>query len=301
MTIPFFGATHFGYVDEDGTLLLCKEQGDRLSIAPFAWSRYNAHAKEAEIIHTDTLQSTKSALPGYPWLADDRMWILAPEQQAISLLNEDGGEAWTYHFDAPITSLDAANGILLAGLLNGTIHTLDREGTVIFSFTPGASRVEVIYGAALSPNARYMGIISGLDRQRALLLERAGNSWKVIWHRYTDTAFRRPVQLHFLNGGRQLLHEDAGGISIVDSARRKSQYIPLSGTLLSLTDANDDALIFVLTGIDQNTRELTGIKNGESIFYQSRWSSDNSYLARQGQHLVLGGTHSLAGILLEGK
>lgn len=299
--IPFVSTGHFGFLDEQGELYLCEERSERLSIGPFAWSRYPARAETARIIHTDTQRVVMSSLPGYPWLADGSTWILAPEQQAISLITDTGEEAWTYHFDAPITSLDAANGILMAGLLTGTVHALDHQGSVIFSFTPGASRVELVCGAKLSPDARFMGIVSGLDRQRVLLLERTGNAWKVVWHRYMDTDFRRPVQLYFLDGGRKLLHEDKEGISIVDTLRRQTHHIPLSGTLLAVTDSDNDSLYFALTGIDQTTRELTGIKNATSIFYQSRWSSDNSFLARQGRHLILGGKRTLAGVLLEEK
>lgn len=298
--IPFSTGTHFGYVSKSGELAFCQEQGERLSLAPFAWSSNRARPEET-IIHSTapSFPSRSAKQAGYPWLADHGAWIVAPEQNGISLLDEGGTARWTRYFTSPITSLDAADGVLLVGLLEGAILAIDRENTVLFSFSPGASRIEAIYGAILSPDARYMAIMSGLDRQRILLLERAGQAWKVVWHRYTDSDFRRPVSMRFLDGNTWLLHEDSGGVSLVDTARRSSRFIALDGTVLDATDTDDDRIFYLLCGVDNQSRELIGLRAGHSIFHRSRWQSTTDFIARSGDYLILGGKEALAGISLE--
>lgn len=297
--IPFESQHHFGYIAPTGSLYQSLQKGENSSISEDAWASYANKGDKLELNYVKTGKTVQTEVPGYPWFSGGRTWIIGPEQNAISLIDKNGLSLWTRHFNSPITCLEGRGEVLAIGLLEGRLIILNNENKLLFDFLPGASRIQVIYGLALSEDARFIALTCGLDRQRVLLLERTPQAWKVIWHQFTDSDFRRPTFMKFIHSDRLLMYEDVAGVNIIDTKYRKIRHIESKGRPLAASDEQGDGIIFILSATDNGERILTGIKNSSFVFFEAQWDSYTNFLHRQGDLLLLSGENALAGILLE--
>jgi hypothetical protein len=233
------------------------------------------------------------------------------EQNFISRLNNNGEEMWTYDFSSPVTCVDASDSSLLAGTLSGEAILLDSFGVPVFTpFEPGGSRLSIILGCAISKDASRFALISGIGEQRFLLLESAGDTFKVIYHEFLGTGFRRPVHISFINNDSKVVFEREGGLSIYTIGARKSVSINLKGEIYALD--GDEEHLFVITSINSNSpaegyafgaaeKRLIVIRYPSFIVNEALFKSENAFLARRGSRLYLGGDLAMASFELEKK
>jgi hypothetical protein len=229
---------------------------------------------------------------------------------------------WTYEFGAPLTCIDAAAGIVLTGSIDGIVEILDSNGKRIFNFEPGGSRYAVILGCVLSRNGSRLGIISGIDQQRFLLLERYGSSggeYKVVYHEFLDSGFRRPVRISFVDEDRRVVYEYSRGIGCYTIKSRQGIRIPLDGEITAIDDSGGNGFLFLITSHSSPSsprKELIGVKfpperwphflfsardTQDMIFMNASFKSDNVFLKRTGSSLITGGGTALISFNLEEK
>jgi hypothetical protein len=162
-----------------------------------------------------------------------------------------------------------------------------------------------------------VGVISGIDEQRFLLLERYGSSggeYRVVYHEFTGSGFRRPVHLVFADQDRRVVFEHPAGLGCYDLKTRQSMQIPLEGTILSIDNSGDQGFFFVICSGPGDIKNLTGLKfpdnnwltaksmrNKQMIFLQAPFASDSVFLGRSGRVIIVGGGNSLVSFNLEEK
>jgi len=318
--IPFALGSHFGYVNTLGNFAINNVKTGEIYLSENLWTEYGAQPEKLEIknISAETAISIES-IKGYPILLDNRIFILGRDQNALSEIDNDGNVMWTYEFGAPLTCIDAAGGIVLTGSIDGIIEILDSGGRRIFTFEPGGSRYAVILGCALSRNGSRIGIISGVDQQRFLMLERYGSSggeYKVVYHEFLDSGFRRPVRISFVDEDRRVVYEQSKGIGCYNIKSRQGIRIPLNGEIAAIDDSGDNGFLFLITSHSTTKKELIGIKfpndgwssflfsrqdKRDAIFMKAPFKSDNVFLKRistggMPQHSVsASGTRLIAG------
>jgi hypothetical protein len=195
---------------------------------------------------------------------------------------------------------------------------LDSYGKRIFYFEPGGSRYEIILGCAVSKNGLRLGIISGIDSQRFLFLERSANTeseYRVIYHEFLDAGFRRPVRIFFIDEDRRIIFERAGGINCYNVKSRRGIFIPLEGGIAAVDNSGDQGLFFLITSDSRRRNELIGIKlpedrrfvfsgnnnTQEMIFLRAPFFSNDVFLGRAGSRLIAGGGTALISFDLEEK
>lgn len=322
---PFTLGSHFGYVDSSGQFAINRIKTDNIYLGQNVWVEYSSEPANIEIknIFEETVLNIENAR-GYPVLLDNRVFILGSEQNSLSEISADGNVLWMYEFGAPLTCIDAAAGLLLTGSLDGVIEVFSSSGERLFYFEPGGSRYGVILGCAISHNGSHIGIISGIDQQRFLLFERFGNTggdYRVIYHEFLGTGFRRPVRISFIDEDRRIVFERAGGIGSYNIRTRQGMFIPLNGEVVAIDESGDKGFFFVVTSHfnqeenmdDVNYKKLVGIKFPQdrwlpfyrtsnavdAIFLKAPFKSDDVFLSRNGSMLVAGGGTSLISFVLE--
>jgi hypothetical protein len=251
MLLPFTLGGRFGYIDSSGQFAVNRLQTSEIYLSCNMWTEYPAEPSNIEIfdITGETIRNIENPR-GYPVLLDNRIFILGSEQNMLSEIDADGEILWTYEFGAPLICIDAAAGLVLTGSLDGVIEILDSNGQRLFYFEPGGSRYEIILGCALSRNGSRLGIISGIDRQRFLLFERFGNTggeYKVVYHEYLETSFRRSVRISFIDEDRRLVFERAGGIGGYNIRSRRGFFIPLDGEIMAIDSSGEQGFLFLIT------------------------------------------------------
>ena len=333
--LPFVLGDHFGYVDSSGQFAINRIKTNDIYIGESMWTEYTAEPSNIEIknISEETIINIQNPV-GYPVLLDNRVFIVGSEMNSLSEIDVNGNIRWTYEFGAPLTSIDAAAGLVVTGSLDGIVEIIDSNGDRIYYFEPGGSRLSVILGCAISSNGLRVGIISGIDRQRFILLERLSSTdvnYRVVYHEYLETGFRRPVRISFIDEDRRIVYERMGGISCYSIRSRRGVYIPLDGEIAAIDNSGTQGLFFVITSnpAQQTTsqqvqtvsqRELVGINipqdkrfafskqtdMRDTIFLRASFKSDNVFLGRMRSEgtdsiLIVGGGTALISFDLEEK
>jgi hypothetical protein len=236
---------------------------------------------------------------GYPVFLNGRCFLVGSDQSSLQALDEEGTVLWTYFFPAPLTGINAAGGLIIAGSLDGTMELLDMAGRAAYSFEPGGSRLECIYACALSSDGSKLALIAGLDEQRFLFLERSGDSYRVAYHESLGEGFRRPVHLNFIDGDRRVSFERQGGLGIFNTASRESITVALKGRILAVDPQGGGGLLFVITDPGEGKKILAAIRYPSQVFIEAPFKSESGFLGRRGSELYVGGGSGLLSFAIQ--
>ena len=316
--LPFTLGSRFGYVDSAGHFPVNQVKKGEIYICEDLWSEYETEPANIEIRNNtgETVLNIEDP-GGYPILLDGRVFVLGSEQNSLSEIGMNGNITWTHEFAAPLTCIDAAAGLVLTGSIDGVIEVLDNSGKRIFFFEPGGSRYAVILGCAISRNGMRIGIISGVENQRFLLLERqgsAGGEYRVVYHEFLEAGFRRPVHISFIDQDRWIVFEREGGIGCYEIKSRQELKIALDGRIAAIDQSGGQGFFFIVCSRPDLQKELIGIRlpegrwtadsrlnMQEAIIIRAPFKSDSVFLGRTGSGLVAGGGTTLVSFDLEKK
>ena len=290
----------YGYVGDDGNFTINQIAKGYVSLSETNWAEYEALPASIRVMNPLDEPVLDIEKPkGYPLFLDNRIFIVGNEQNSLTELGPGGEELWTHDFPAPITCVDAAGGCVLAGTLDGTIELLNSEGNAVFTpFEPGGSRLSVVLGCAISKDASRLAIISGVDDQRFLLLEQAGDTYKVIYHEFLTSGFRRPVHISFVDSDGKVAFEREGGLGIYDIGSRISINLPLEGKIAVLDNSGGNRFLFVVTSQSSSQKRFIAIQYPGTIVIEAPFKSDTAFFARRDGKLFLGGDLTMASFVL---
>ncbi len=290
---PFLSLDSFGYFSPDGNIVLAQDRDDSLRLSPNFWSKDDAVTGRSEFFNPLGDRLFVSSEPGESFFDDNRIFILSPNQNSVSAFNKSGELLWRRDFPAPITALDAASGLFLAGLLNGAIELIDSSGKALFKFTPGGSRVGVIYAARLCSGGSGIALVSGIDPQRFLYLEGEGEAYKVVHHEYLPGELRRPVKTAVPASGSVVVYERTDGLGFFKVSDRKTNTAQLAGgVLIEIEESSSDDSLFALierTG----KRFLIGLRYDSTLSMEAAHDEAISILTRSNNQLFLSGSNAV--------
>jgi hypothetical protein len=299
--MPFLLGDRFGYVKDNGEFSINKIRNRYISLSENNWAEYESLPSYIRVMNPKNEENLLIEKPkGYPLFLDTRIYIIGSEQNFISALGPAGEELWTYYFPAPITCVDAADGYLLAGTLDGAVALLDSSGAIVFTpFEPGGSRLSVILGCAISRDASRLAVISGIEDQRFLLLEHTstggpGDTYKVVYHEFLTGGFRRPVFISFADNDGKVVFEREGGLGIYTINSRSSVSLSLDGEILCLDNSGEEGFLFVITSQGPREKRFITIRYPAFIVNIAPFNSDNAFFARRERKLFIGGDVTMA-------
>jgi hypothetical protein len=301
--LPFRLNDRFGYVGADGRFTVNQNRTGYISMSENMWAEYGAQPSSIRVMsaRNETLMDIEN-IRGYPLFLDNRIFIVGSEQNSLTAIGNNGEELWTYDFPAPITCIDAARGLVLAGTLDGSVVLLNSRGTPAFTpFEPGGSRLSIILGCAISRDGSRLAIISGIDNQRFLLLEHFADTYRVIYHEFLSTGFRRPVHISFVDNDTKVAFEREGGLGIYDISSRTSVSLSLEGDIVAMDNSGDDRFLFLITSQGPMQKRFISIRYPGAVVIEAPFRSDSAFLARRGHSLFIGGDSTLASLRLERK
>ncbi|MDR2398812.1 MAG: WD40 repeat domain-containing protein [Spirochaetaceae bacterium] len=305
--LPFQLGNRFGYVTPDGKCTVNRIKKGELSISVDNWAEYDPAPKEIEVrnaLDQPILKILEDQ--GYPVFLDKRIFLVSPELNSLSGVDAEGAVQWTHDFAATLTTIDAAAGFIVAGLLDGTVELLDNQGQRVFFFEPGGSRISVIQGCAISQDGLRLAVISGIDLQRFLLLERYGGygdsgniEYKVVYHEFLEEGFRRPVYMEFVDNDNRVAFERQGGLGIYEIHSRTGLKVPLEGEIIRLDESGSEHWLFLITAQEAQKKRLVAVRFPGTLIIEAPFTSRTFFLGRQGSQIYVGGNMTLASFELE--
>ena len=291
----------YGYVGDDGRFTVNQIRSGYISLSQENWAEYENQPSSIRVMNPtgEAVLLIEKAM-GYPLFLDHRIFIIGSEQNSLTALGPDGKVLWTHDFPATLTCIDASGGFVLAGTLDGAVELLDSSGKPVFTpFEPGGSRLSVILGCAISRDASRLAVISGIADQRFLLLERAGDTYKVIYHEFLPGGFRRPVHISFVDGDNRVAFEREGGLGLYDTGSRTSINLPLEGEIAVLDNSDGDRFLFVITSQGPGKKRFIAVRYPAFIVINAPFKSDSAFFGRRDNRLYLGSDLSIASLKLE--
>jgi hypothetical protein len=297
--IPFRLGDRFGYISPSGRLPLNRVKTQNIFLSAPYWAEYGAMAETIEILTNsgERAFSTGEA-QAYPLFLDEGLFLIGKDMDTLISLDGEGKARWSHDFAAPLTCIDGAAGFVLTGSLDGVVEILDPEGKQFFYFPPGGSRLPVILGCAISRDGNRLGIVSGIDDQRFLLLERYGDpskgEFRVIYHEFLDDGFRRPVHVFFIDGDNRVVFERQEGLGIYDLRSRVNRVIPLEGEITAMDTQGSEGVFFAVLSRGGRQKELVGIELPGKVILRAPFRSEDAFFHRSGSRLYLGGGNVLA-------
>jgi hypothetical protein len=301
--LPFLLGDRYGYVGDDGKFLINTIRKAGVSVSEKYWAEYEALPSSVQVLNPMNenvlvINNTK----GYPLFLDGRIFMVGSEQNSLTAVGPGGKELWTYDFPAPLTCVDAAGGAILAGTLDGALILLNASGSPVFTpFEPGGSRFSVILGCALSRDASRIAVVSGIDEQRFLLMERSGDIYRIIYHEFLGTGFRRPVHVSFVDNDGKAVFEREGGLGIYDIGSRVCANLPIRDEITVLDNSGGDRFLFLITTGGPGEKRFIVIRYPSSVVINVPFKSDNAFFTRRDNKIYLGGNLTIASFELEKK
>ncbi|MCL2808755.1 MAG: WD40 repeat domain-containing protein [Treponema sp.] len=315
---PFTLGSRFGYVDSTGQFVINRVKINDIYLSQNMWTEYNAEPVNLIINNVfNDFEINIENPQGYPVLLDNRIFILGSEQNSLSEIDNNGNIKWTYEFGAPLTSIDAAAGLVVTGSLDGMIEVFNSEGERIFNESIGGSRYSVILGCAISRNGSRIAVICGIDQQRFLLLERFGASsgeYRIVYHEFLESGFRRPVRVLFIDDDQRVIFEREGGIGCYSIRSRRTINIPLDGEIAAIDESGGNGYFFIVTSNSFLQKNIIGIRfppdrlfgssrtaAADSIFLKAPFKSSDVFFGRTDSTIVMGGGTVLISFDMEDK
>jgi hypothetical protein len=294
--IPFTLGDRFGYFSSDGTLLFTAVPAYGVALSAEEYALYDRLSTGFTILSPRSTLRAKVEAPGYPFFAASRRFVIGPDQASVSELSSDGKIAWTRRFSSIVTTFAACPSLAVFGLMDGSIVGIDSSGTELLNFSPGASRIPGIYGVAVSPDGRTVAAVSGLDRQRLVVLEKRVSAYRVAYHRWLDSEYRRPIAMVFTPDGRRMLFESPEGLVILDTSGKIGGHetlIRVDSPLEFGKTVHDGEFLVFIAG-SENKRRLMCVLPSGRIVVNVPLSANQLYLETAGDAVFVGADDRIA-------
>lgn len=285
--IPFRLGQTIGYFTEDGRVISAIPYPYNATISDTYYTIYGADNKETEILTTDKEKAGTINAPGFPYFDEDRIYMFLPGGTSIAEFEIDGTKKWDYEYYAPITAFDSSKSGTVVGFSDGLIISFNKDGDIDQQYFPGGSEIEIILGAGISKNGKYIACVSGQKQQRFVVSEKNGEHSKIIFHEYLPKDFAKQVAVTFNDASDTVYYNYNGGIGIVNLNTQKSAHIPISGFISQIEESTEEDLVFVLSH-ENNSYTVTIIEPFNHVAGKFTFDANYTFMQLKGNKLFLG-------------
>lgn len=225
---------------------------------------------------------------GYPFLSGSRILVYDAASNTLEERDSVGNLLWTRNLPVLVTALSASDKWVVAGLVDGRCLVMDNQGRDFFWYQPGGSRIEVIYGAALSHKGRYLAVLSGLDPQRVILLEARDAGFRPLNHVALQENFRRTVLFHYAEDDRRVFWEGYEALRYYDFKKRAFGMIALErdSRLRSVIQEKEQGMLYLLS-VRGESALLTIRTHRDQVLFTGRFSNSYTDLKQKDGDLFL--------------
>ena len=285
--IPFRLGQTIGYFTESGRVVSSIPYSYNAAISDKYYTVYGADSMNAVIFNPDAEQACTLDVAGFPFFDDDRIFMFMPGGTAVAQYDISGNEIWNYEYYAPITAFDSTESGTVVGFSDGFIISFDADGNIDQQYFPGGSEVEIILGAGISRDGKYIACVSGQNRQRFVVSEKNGELSKIIFHEYLPRDFARQVAVKFNSASDTVYYNYNGGIGIVSLNAQKSEHIPIKGLVTQIEESTEENLVFALSH-DADTYTVTVIEPFNQVVGTFSFPAQHSFMQIRGNKLFIG-------------
>lgn len=294
-SIPFKLGQMLGYITEDGAILQSTSFDYKATISSAYYAPYSTHSDSIAISIPQGEKIASIEKTGFPFFTEDGLYLFLPGGSSFSRIGEDGSVLWTYESYAPITAFATSPSGCAAGFADGNVISFTNDGTIDQQFAPTGSKYPVILGIAMSKSGGMIACVAGLEQQRFVLAKKSGSHTEIIFHEYLQHEVTRQVPVMFSGNGKTVYYNEADGLGIVSTERRKSSHIALPGKILSLKESEANGNVFALSR-QGNTCTVSLIEPFDTYAGSFSFEAESAYLAVKDNALFIGRDNNISRI-----
>ncbi len=222
-----------------------------------------------------------------PFFIRNRLFSTSYDAMGLVAYSDLGKPLWNYTFPCQVSGFDANESVSVAGLIDGSVEILDKTGKQLLSFTPGGSRLQVILGISSSVTGNYVAMVSGIDRQRLVVLGRGDKDYRVVAHRYLESDFRTPVSVFILPDDRYVLYQQPEGIGVFSLDGKENAMLPVKAETFTVHQGYKKDLYFIMAKSKGNV-ELVVFSPPDRLLGRTRLPPETEFYRFSDRHLFLG-------------
>lgn len=293
---PFLMKNKFGYFSDDGKIIMSREIVDKVSASANYWCQYGKDAKETTIYGPFGNPVTTIKAVGFIHIVKDRIYLFMPGGYGLAEYNVNGERLWKYEHTAPITAFHSTQQGVVLGYSDGRVAYLNKDGSEVFNFYPGGSAYQVISGVALSNNGKFIACVSGIEKQRILLVHVMAHHYKIVKHEYLKGNLYRQVFVSFDDDSSCAVFESSDGIGIIDCKSYQIQFIDEKEKIVDVCD--DKKLMTILT--QQNDRcKLIVVEKPFKKIATTTFNASETFLLQDKNKLFIGSNLKISAVAIK--
>jgi len=211
--IAYAAGDRYGYFFPDGSVAFIAETAGG---APVSDASYVASPADGTV---RSLKNPAGAEIGVisaaaPFFSAGRLFSAEDDGTGLAAFDERGRKLWSYSFPCQLGAFSAGGSLVVGGTVDGWLEGVNTDGSRAFSFAPGGSRLPGVLGIGVSRSGEWVAAVTGIDKQRLVVLGRGGADYRVASHRFLETDYREPVKVIVMDDDRHVLYRRPDGIGV---------------------------------------------------------------------------------------
>ena len=298
--LPFKLGKNMGYFTENGKLCVFNtlKDNEMATITDDVYAIYDNNSTETEFHFFKQNESAVIKRAGFPFFENDRLFMMHPNGSGFSSYYKDGREKWDFEYYCPITSFQSTKNLVTIGFADGIIMILGPNGNKRHVIQPAGSEYEVIFGTAISNSENYVACISGLNKQRLVLIDIAESTSKIIYHEYVEAETIEQSLVQFSEDEKYVFFNEKDCLVAVNIEETTSTKIPIMGKVMQIKESHDGQFYFVLS--KNSGRSTVHILNKNMYNVGSfDFDDENAFIETDDANLYVGNGQEISKIAID--
>jgi hypothetical protein len=290
--IAFFAAGRFGYFHADGTIASIFDSTATVAISDTAYISIpgSGNGGILKAADNEVIAEIKDISP---FFMSGRLFSAKADGTGVSSFDGRGNELWSYIFPCQLSAFASSDALSVGGTVDGWLEGIDKNGGKAFSFSPGGSRLPVVLGTAVSGSGNWIAAVSGIDRQRLVVLGRGGTDYRVTSHRYLESDFREPVRIVIMDDDTHVLYRRNDGVGVWSVDGKVDEVLPV---LAEDFEVSIDLLhqVALLTSRNGREKSITVFRTPSTLLGTIRLPESSDFIRIVGSSVYVGGRNYIA-------
>ena len=179
------------------------------------------------------------------FIVNDAIYQFSNEGHSLHRYSRTGKQEWRSDLLPYISSLDNnVRGDTLVSYVNGRVALLNQQGKLDNEYMSSGSRVNTVYGVALSKDSENIALIAGLDPQRFIFLKRQQSTYLFEYAQELPNQLRHSQWLRFSDYGSYVFYHSSEGISVYNFRRKQHRLYREAGYLNQFDEQEESDIQF---------------------------------------------------------
>ena len=272
-TISFRLGLYYGFHDQELNLLSYDALKEPLPLShKILGSNFYLDLFGEELIIRDIGRTEMGRIPASKstFIVKDTIYQFQNEGHSLFRYSSQGELEWRSDLLPYISNLDTnALGDTLISYVNGQVVLLNEQGKLDNEYISSGSRINSVYGAALSPDSQNIALIAGLDQQRFVFLKKQQTTFLFAYAQQLDDPLRRSQWMQFSVVHPYVFYVNAAGVSVYNFRHQKTRLYTATGDLNQFGEQGpSDIQFFVFNSGSEGTLLATHSTQGELLRVQ---------------------------------